>query len=302
MSVDDKLVHRRGARPAGAAPIDVISVQSQVVYGHAGNSAAAEPLRQLGLRVAEVPTTLLSNAPVYPTTRGRVLPADWVADLLRGVDERGLPARAGMLLSGYLGTAAIGKALAEWIDEVLPRHPHLRYCLDPVLGDMHIGLYVEAGLVDIVRERLLPHAWLLTPNAFELGLLCGRECATGAECLEAARELQCGGTAWVVVHGIELGDGSVGVLAVGASEAYRLSTPKLPIDVTGTGDAFAALLAGFLLRGEPLPRALERATTGVHVALEQTLRDQVEELDVSLVAPAAEDDSNRRFVATRVVG
>ena len=300
MTVDDKLVHSRGARPAGAAPIDVISVQSQVVYGHAGNSAAAEPLRQLGLRVAEVPTTLLSNAPVYPTTRGRVLPADWVADLLRGVDERGLPARAGMLLSGYLGTAAIGTVLAEWIDEALPRHPHLRYCLDPVLGDMHIGLYVEAGLVDIVRERLLPHAWLLTLNAFELGQLCGRNCATETACLEAAWELQRGGVASVVVHGIGLAGGSLGMLALGAGDAYRLSTPKLPIDVTGTGDVFAAVLAAFLLRGEPLPLALERATTGVHAALEQTLLHQVEELDVRLAAPAAEDDSNRRFVATRV--
>lgn len=299
MTVDDKLVHSRGARPAGAAPIDVISVQSQVVYGHAGNSAAAEPLRQLGLRVAEVPTTLLSNAPVYPTTRGRVLPADWVADLLRGVDERGLPSRAGMLLSGYLGTAAIGKALADWIEEVLPRHPQLRYCLDPVLGDVHIGLYVETGLVDVVRERLLPHAWLLASNAFELGQLCGHACATEAECLEVARELQRGSVAWVVVHGIELADDRLGALAVGPDVAYRLGTPKLPIDVTGTGDVFAALLAGLLLRGEALPRAFERATAGVYVALEQTLRAQVEELEVRLAAPAAEND-DRRFIAVRV--
>lgn len=300
MAVDDKLVHSRGARPPGAAPVDVISVQSQVVYGHAGNSAAAEPLRQLGLRVAEVPTTLLSNTPVYPTTRGRVLPADWLAELLRGVDERGLPARARLLLSGYLGTAANGAALADWIDHVTARHLSLRYCLDPVLGDLHIGLYVEAGLVDIVRRRLLPHAWLLTPNAFELGLLCGRACVTEAECLEAARALQRGSTAWVVVHGIELAGGGVGVLAVGADEAWRLATPELPIDLTGTGDVFAALLAGFLVRGEPLPRALERATTGVHVALEQTLRAQVEELEVRLAAPAAEDDGDRRFIAARV--
>jgi len=300
MSVDGKLVHSRGARPAGVALIDVISVQSQVVYGHAGNSAAAEPLRQLGLRVAEVPTTLLSNAPVYPTTRGRVLPADWVADLLHGVDERGLAARARMLLSGYLGTAAIGTAMADWIDQVLPWHPQLRYCLDPVLGDLHIGLYVEAGLLDVVRERLLPHAWLLTLNVFELGQLCGRDCATEAECLEAARELQRGGVVWVVVHGIELGGDSLGALAVGTDAAYRLGTPKLPIDVTGTGDVFAALLAGFLVRGEALPRAFERATAGVHVALEQTLRAQVEELEVRLAAPAAEDDGPRRFIVTPV--
>ena len=69
------LVHGRRQRPDGPSPVDVIAVQSQLVYGHAGNSAAVPPLRALGLRVAEIPTTLLSNAPFYDTLRGRVLPA-----------------------------------------------------------------------------------------------------------------------------------------------------------------------------------------------------------------------------------
>ena len=97
MALAEHLLHARGPRPHGAAPIDLISIQSQVVYGHAGNSAAVEPLRALGLRVAEIPTTLLSNAPVYATTRGRTLPAYWFADLLRGARERALPGRARML-------------------------------------------------------------------------------------------------------------------------------------------------------------------------------------------------------------
>lgn len=104
----------------------------------------------------------------------------------------------------------------------------------------------------------------------------------------------------MVVHGIELAADSLGALAVGTDAAYRLATPRLPIDVTGTGDVFAALLAGFLVRGESLPRAFERATAGVHVALEQTLRAGVEELEMRLAAPAAEDDGQRRFIAVRV--
>ncbi|RBC50645.1 pyridoxal kinase, partial [Xanthomonas oryzae pv. oryzae] len=100
-ATDSHLVHGRRQRPDGPSPIDVISVQSQLVYGHAGNSAAVPPLRALGLRVAEVPTTLLSNAPFYATLRGRILPADWLADLLLGATERGLPQRARMLVSGY---------------------------------------------------------------------------------------------------------------------------------------------------------------------------------------------------------
>ncbi|MFH7519026.1 pyridoxine/pyridoxal/pyridoxamine kinase, partial [Pseudomonas syringae pv. tagetis] len=90
----------------------------QLVYGHAGNSAAVPPMRALGVRVAEIPTVLLSNAPFYDTTRGRVLPADWFADLLRGTHERGLPQRAKMLVSGYFGSTANGAAFADWLDDI----------------------------------------------------------------------------------------------------------------------------------------------------------------------------------------
>lgn len=130
-SLDNHLVHGRRQRPDGPSPIDVISVQSQLVYGHAGNSAALPPMRALGVRVASIPTTLLSNAPFYETTRGRVLPSDWFADLLLGTHERGLPQRAKMLVSGYFGSAANGAAFADWLDEILPACPQLRYCLDP---------------------------------------------------------------------------------------------------------------------------------------------------------------------------
>lgn len=172
-SLESHLVHGRRQRPDGPSPVDVISVQSQLVYGYAGNSAAVPPLRALGVRVAEVPTTLLSNAPFYPTTRGRVLPADWFAELLLGASERGLPQRARMLVSGYFGSVGNGAAFADWLDQVLPTAPQLRYCLDPVIGDTHTGPYVEPGLETIFAERLLPHAWLVTPNAFELGRLTG---------------------------------------------------------------------------------------------------------------------------------
>ena len=51
----------------------VISIQSQVAWGHVGNSAASFPIQLHGIDVVAVPTTLLSNRPGYPTIRGRVL-------------------------------------------------------------------------------------------------------------------------------------------------------------------------------------------------------------------------------------
>ena len=83
----------------------VISIQSQVAWGHVGNSAAAYPMRACGVDVVEVPTTLLSNHPHYPTMRGRLLEPDLVAEILAGLVERGVHERAAVVLSGFMGRA-----------------------------------------------------------------------------------------------------------------------------------------------------------------------------------------------------
>ena len=280
-------------------PVDVISVQSQLVYGHAGNSASVPPLLRLGLRVAEVPTTLLSNAPFYDTTRGRVLPADWLADLLLGVRERGLHTRARALVSGYLGSVDNGHVFADWLDAIHMEAPQLKFCLDPVIGDTHTGPYVEPGLEAVFRERLLPKAWLLMPNAFELGRLSGLPATSAAEGLAAARTLLARGPTWVVAHSLRGAPGELLTMAVGHDEAWYVATPELPIDVAGTGDVLAALLVAGLLRGRAMPEALERAVAGVHAALEATLAAQCEELDV-LAATLEPASPTPRFPAIRI--
>ncbi len=284
---ESHLVHGRRTRPDGPSPVDVISVQSQLVYGHAGNSAAVPPLRALGLRVAEIPTTLLSNAPFYATLRGRVLPADWLAELLQGANERGLPQRAKMLVSGYFGSVGNGAAFADWLDQTLPQAPNLRYCLDPVIGDTHTGPYVEPGLEKIFAERLLPHAWLVTPNAFELGRLTGMPALEQDDAIAASRKLLERGPEWVIAHSVSGDPGDLVTLAIGRDQVWRWTSPHLPVDVAGTGDVLMSLLVAFLLKGHSFEDAVGRAIAGVHAALEATLAEGVEEFAVLAAAPGA---------------
>src|ERR1700735_5604294 len=138
-------VPRTSSRPFPPA-MTVISIQSQVAYGHVGNSAAVFPLQMHGIDVIAVPTTLLSNRPGYPTIRGRVLDAQLVADLLRGIEERGAVDGCRMILSGYLGSAEIAAVVADFVARARARNPSLLYCCDPVLGDRDRGLFVQGPL------------------------------------------------------------------------------------------------------------------------------------------------------------
>src|SRR5437588_9962312 len=138
--------------------MNVISIQSQVAYGHVGHSAAVFPLQMHGIDVIAVPTTLLSNRPGYPTIRGRVLEAQLVADLLLGVEERGAIDAADMILSGYLGSPEIAAVVADFVARAKARNPKLVYACDPVLGDRDRGMFVKAEIPPLVRDHLLPLA------------------------------------------------------------------------------------------------------------------------------------------------
>jgi pyridoxine kinase len=138
---------------------------------------------------------------------------------------------------------------------------------------------------------------MVTPNAFELECLAGRPALHEADALVAARALLERGPEWVLAHSVA-GEGEALVtLLVGRDAAWRLQSPRLDVDVAGTGDVLAALLATFLLRGEPPQRAAERALAGVHAALESTLANGWEELDVLAAPAAALADAPARFPA-----
>ena len=72
----------------------IVSISSQVVYGHVGNCAAVPALQALGFEVLALPTVLLAHHPGHRPPRGRVLPVDEISALLDGIEEVGALARS----------------------------------------------------------------------------------------------------------------------------------------------------------------------------------------------------------------
>ncbi len=277
--------------------MNVISIQSQVAWGHVGNSAAVFPMQMHGIDVIAVPTTLLSNRPGYPTIRGRVLDAQLIADLLLGIEERGAVDTAQMILSGYLGSADNAVVVADFVARAKARNPALAYCCDPVLGDRDRGLFVHADIPPLVRDRLCPLADIITPNHFEFEWLTGTRATKIDQVIEAARAVLARGPSTVVVTSAELADtpaGEIETLAVEGEEAWRVRTPKLPISPNGTGDLFAALLVSARVHGNDTPEALSHAASAIYAVLERTAARGTEEMRI---VESAEQMANpkRRF-------
>src|SRR6267378_3255547 len=207
----------RASDVASAHSMTVISIQSQVAYGHVGNSAAVFSMQMHGIDVIAVPTTLLSNRPGYPTIRGRVLDAQLVADLLLGVEERGALDTAQMILSGYLGSADNAAVVADFVARAKARNPALTYCCDPVLGDRDGGLFLHADIPPLVRDRLCRLADIITPNHFEFEWLCGATATTTGQVIGEAQALMARGPSTVVVTSAEFKDtpdGEIETLAI----------------------------------------------------------------------------------------
>jgi pyridoxine kinase len=279
----------------------IISIQSQVVHGHVGNSAAVFPLQHLGIPVAAVPTTLLSNHPHYPTMRGRILDADLLGDLLAGVEERGLVERCAILVTGYLGSVANGEVVAAFVERAKRRNPGLRYCCDPVMGDADLGFFVDPGLPALFLERLVPMADILTPNCFEFEHLAGLA-APDEEALRRGVAALGGGGRVVAVTGVGLGGGdSDAVRTYGFHEGkgWVVATPHLACRPAGTGDLFTALFVAALIRGEGVPAALEASVSGMFAVLAATAEAGSEEMLV-VASREAFARPRRRFRAVRL--
>jgi len=261
----------------------ILSIQSHVAYGHAGNSAAVFPLQRLGREVWPVLTVQFSNHTGYGAWRGPTTPADDVAEVIAGVADRGAFTRCEAVLSGYQGTEEVGAVVLDAVAQVRSANPEALYCCDPVMGDVGRGMFVRPGIPELMRDRMVPAADVVTPNHFELDFLAGTTSTTTAALLDAADAVRSTGPSVVLVTSSVLEDtpeDRLDLVAVSAAGAWRTRTPRLAIAPNGAGDLTAAVFLAALLDGLALDEALARTTSSVFAVIEETASTGERELAI----------------------
>jgi len=251
----------------------ILSIQSAVAYGFAGNSAAIFPLRRLGVDAWPVLTVNFSNHTGYGAWRGPHIQAADVWQVVQGIDDRGVLSETDAVLSGYLGAADIGQVVLDSVDLTRSRNPKAIYCADPVMGDVGRGFYVGAGIPEFMRDHQVPRATIMTPNLFELEFLTGHTTSSLDDVIEAAQQLRANGPKTVLVTSVTVPDQdphTIRMLALDDSGAYVVDTPLIDRAFTGTGDVTTAVFLAHFLRGESLPDVLSATASVVYSVLHVT--------------------------------
>ncbi|MDI6942355.1 pyridoxal kinase PdxY [Microbacterium barkeri] len=252
----------------------ILSIQSAVAYGHAGNSAAVFPMQRIGVEVLPVYTVNFSNHTGYGAWRGPLIPPADVAEVIRGVEERGAFATLDAVLSGYQGSEGIADVIIDAVARVKEANPAAVYACDPVMGNAKSGCFVAPAIPDLLREKVVPIADIITPNQFELGFLTGTAPDTLESTVAAADAARDMGPRTVLVTSVERPDrpeGTIEMMVVDDDGAWVVQTPHLPMKANGSGDVTAALFTSHYLATRSAPDALARTASSVFGLLEQTL-------------------------------
>ena len=265
----------------------ILSIQSHVVYGYAGNTAAVFPIQRLGFEVWAVNTVEFSNHTGYGAWRGKILGGELAGELVCGLEDRGVLSRCEAVLSGYLGDAAVAVAVSDAVGKVQASAPGALYCCDPVMGDVGRGFYVKPDIPEMFKNELVPLADIVTPNMFELEALTGMETPDIDSARCAVDKIHKKGPGIVLVTSYRdssMSEGQIGMLVSDKTGFYSISTPELPIGagMAGSGDITAAVfLARYLetcntmnggsINGD-VKKTLELCTASVFGILKASLR------------------------------
>jgi hydroxymethylpyrimidine/phosphomethylpyrimidine kinase len=166
--------------------------------------------------------------------------------------------------TGMLATSAIVTAVADALGRLsLPN-----IVVDPVMVAKSGARLLEDDAVAAVRERLLPRAMVVTPNAEEAEVLAGMAVGTTNDAREAARRIHRLGPRAVVIKGGHIPGDEVIDLLFDGREFVEFRSARIDSGNThGTGCTFAAAIAANLARGLGLADATRRAKDYVEGAI-----------------------------------
>ena len=267
---------------------NVLSIQSHVVFGHAGNSAAVFPMRRLGIEVWPLNTVQFSNHTQYKEGwKGMVIPPEQLVEVAQGIENIHMLPRCDAVLTGYIGSADQGGKILDIVARTKAANPDAWFFCDPVMGHPEKGCKVAPGVAEFHRDHSVDAADMMSPNVLELGKMVEREIDDVAGCVAAARELIARGPRLILVKHLAYAaadPNAFEMILVTRDESWHISRPLIEFDrhPVGVGDLTSGILLASLLKGTEVRAALEFTAASVYEIMLAT--KEAGEYELQLVA------------------
>jgi len=242
----------------------VLLISDMVGFGNLSTTAMLPILAYMGRTTYNLPTALVSNNFGYKQY-ALLDTTDYMRSALATWQR--LDFHFDAIATGFIPSDEQARIVSDYCHE--QRGQGTRIFVDPVMADfgqLYSGL---ATTTVATMRRMLGVADLCYPNYTEACLLTGTpwrgEGASRDEARRMVDELHRLGARSVIITSITI-DGKPSVTGLNAEDGQYFSYTynEIPIQFSGTGDVFAAILIGHLLGGMPLTRAVRKAMDGVY--------------------------------------
>jgi hydroxymethylpyrimidine/phosphomethylpyrimidine kinase len=227
--------------------------------GGAGLQADLKTFHRFGV-YGEAVATLITVQNTRGVTRVSMLDADLVVEQIRAVIED-IPPQAGKV--GALGSREVVEAVAREAERF-----GFPLVVDPVMISKHGARLIDPDAIRVMVERLIPRAFLLTPNLEEAAVLVGFAVEDREAMVRAAENLAVLGAANVLVKGGHLRGDALDVLRLADGEIREFTAPRIDTRHThGSGCTYSAAITAELAKGRALAEAVERAKAFITEAI-----------------------------------
>lgn len=264
----------------------VLSIQSNVVYGYAGNKVATLAMQLQGVEVMPIHTVQLSSNTVYPHYDGIVLGAQQITRIVNSLEKIGVLSSIDAIISGYIGLAEQGEEILEAVKKIKFYNPNAIYVCDPVMGgDINKGSSLPQNIIDFFTKQAIKYADFITPNLLELQILSNLEIKTFNDVLNAIKTLQNKPIRAILVknllHAGKTTELFEMILAT-PSQSYHLARPlyDFPHRPLGVGDLICSLFTAHLVNGQSQLTAFELAANAANHVLDITKQQNARELAI----------------------
>lgn len=242
-------------------------------YGRAALTSIIPILSVMGTQVCPIPTAVLSSH-----TGGLGAPA--ICDLTNFMPKyinhwKDLSIKFDCIYSGYLSSSEQVSLVHKFINEFKAKGTIV--VVDPVLGD-NGTLYKGMNNEMIVKMKdLVRTADIITPNVTEAAFLLNKRVKNDIDVEEVVlwcKELSDLGPSQVIITSAAINEETIYVIGYDRiiDRTFVIPRKYIPKLFPGTGDAFASVLIGNILRGESLLASIENACKFIEMAIKETIR------------------------------